>query len=71
MNPKEALIQDIDDAVDIMLVEQECVIRNDNGNCDRQCQNCDLLRDTEKILHAYTMALASLKMIKKTLGGEE
>ena len=48
----------IDKAMEIVKNEQKCVLRA--ATCDRKCENCDLLRDTEDILEAYDIALNAM-----------
>lgn len=48
-------------AIEILENEMECVKRNDMGNCDRDCTQCDLLLDTNEILMAYKMVIDDIK----------
>ena len=48
-------------AIEILENEMECVKRNDMGNCDRDCAQCDLLLDTDEILTAYKMIIDDVK----------
>lgn len=43
----------IDEAKRLLLIERECVKRNDGINCNRQCEKCDLVQDADKIIEMY------------------
>lgn len=47
--------------IDILLNEMECVQRASDGECDRDCAQCDLLRNTDQILQAYRIAIKALE----------
>lgn len=49
--------------IEILETEKECIKRNDNGGCDRNCAECDLLLDSKDILTAYTLTISILKTI--------
>lgn len=49
------------DVIDILLNEMECVQRVSDDECNRDCAKCDLLKDTDKILQAYRIAVKSLE----------
>lgn len=51
----------LDDVIDILQNEQECVKRAAADKCNRKCEKCDLLRDTDNILKAYEIAIKNLK----------
>ena len=48
-------------AIEVLLNEQKCINRNDGVDCDRQCENCDLVMDVEVIRDAYRMAIIALE----------
>ena len=50
-----------EDTIDILLNEMECVQRASDEECNRDCAKCDLLRDTDKILQAYRIAIRALE----------
>lgn len=60
----------IDEARELLLIEKECVERN-NENCilcDRNCEKCDLMQDSDKIIEMYNNVaewLEELKAIKE------
>ena len=47
-------------AIEIIENEIACVRRASNG-CDRKCESCDLLMDTDEILLAYAEAINSIE----------
>ena len=49
------------EAIEIIKTERECVERNTQNECDRDCINCDLLRADEEIFSAYDMAIEALE----------
>ena len=38
-------------------MKKECILRADNGECDRDCANCDLLMDSKDILKTFNTIL--------------
>ena len=51
---------EIEKAIKIMKIEQECVRRQDTDLCNRDecgCQCCDLIQKTEDVLEAYETAI--------------
>ena len=48
-------------AIEIIRKEYLCVKRNENGWCDRKCENCDLVMPTEDIFETYKMAIKALE----------
>lgn len=53
----------INQIIEILEIERECVKRNVRKDCDRDCGNCDLVLEDEEILTAYTLAISILKTI--------
>lgn len=56
----------IDEAIALVKLERECVIRADN--CDRKCEKCDLLQDSSNLIDMYDQLaewLEELKAIKE------
>ena len=54
----------IDKAIELMRVERECVMRNDDVHCNRDCVNCDLcdpLEKTSDIIEAYGIAIEKME----------
>lgn len=52
----------ISQVIEILKNEMECVRRA--NSCDRQCQNCDLVRDDTEILDAYNAAIYALELLE-------
>lgn len=40
-----------------MRIERDCVKRNEDKNCTRDCEVCDLVQDTDVLIRAYTTAI--------------
>lgn len=53
----------IEKIIEILNIEKECVKRNINKDCNRDCSSCDLVLEDEEILTAYTLAISILKTI--------
>lgn len=53
------------EAIEVIKTEKECVTRNTNNNCDRDCINCDLLMSDEEIFSGYDMAIQALEEIQQ------
>ena len=47
---------------DIMENELRCVQRASNHLCDRECDKCDLLEDTDEIIKAYGYVIRTLEL---------
>jgi len=47
-----------------MEIERECIIRNDNDECNRDCSRCDLVQDTAELISAYTRIIDILEAMK-------
>lgn len=54
----------IDEAKRLLLIERECVKRNDDINCNRQCEKCDLVQDADKIIEMYSNVAEWLEELK-------
>lgn len=52
-----------EEIIKILRIERECVSRADE--CDRQCNNCDLVQDTNKLLNVYGDAIYKLEMLSE------
>lgn len=50
---------EIKEVVEIIGKEKACVERG--GNCNRKCDECDLVMDAEKILEAYDTTIKALE----------
>ena len=49
-----------EEAIAIIENELKCINRNDGQNCNRQCENCDLVLDVESIRLGFSMAIYAL-----------
>ena len=52
----------IDEAIALVKIERECVIRADV--CDRKCETCDLLQDSTKLTDMYEQVAEWLEELK-------
>ena len=50
-------------AIKVILNERECVNRADKNQCNRDCANCDLVMNSDKIKEAYTMSIEALAVL--------
>ena len=53
----------IEQIIEILNIEKECVKRNINKDCNKNCGSCDLVLEDDEILTAYTLAISILKTI--------
>lgn len=58
------------DALRLMRIEKECVMRNSTGICDRNCAVCDLVQKDTDLIEAYQMAIFALDQIIEAEVGE-
>lgn len=47
--------------IELLEIENECILRNASGECNRYCAECDLVQDDTELLEMYTEAIALLK----------
>lgn len=52
----------LDEVIDYLNNEAECVKRG--STCNRDCLNCELVREDKKILQAYDIAIKCVKAVK-------
>ena len=50
----------VEEALTVMRTEQACVLRNESNQCDRQCEECDLVLPTGRVLEGYDLAIRAL-----------
>lgn len=50
-------------AIKLLEIERECISRNNEKMilCDRNCEKCDLVQDSDKLVEMYNYAIESLK----------
>jgi len=46
-------MMDIKRKIELLKIERECVQRNSDGRCDRDCANCDLVQIDTDLLEMY------------------
>lgn len=51
---------DLQQVIQILKTEKECVERQDTPKCNHDCYDCDLLLPTEDVLEAYNTAIMLL-----------
>lgn len=47
--------------VELLEIEHQCMLRGSHGDCDRKCQDCDLVQDDGELHEMYTNVIALLK----------
>jgi hypothetical protein len=47
--------------MELLEIEQKCVLRNSHGDCERNCAECDLVQDDGELLQMYTDVIALMK----------
>lgn len=62
---------ELTDALRLMNIEKECVIRNSIEICDRDCAKCDLVQEDTDLIEAFQMAIFALKQLIKSGKDEE
>lgn len=56
-------------AAELMEIEKTCVLRQgDISKCDRRCEECDLVQDSDEIVEAYNLAIEALKTASIHIG---
>ena len=53
------------EAIKVIETEKQCVLRNNENRCDRDCICCDLVMAENDIILGYDMATKSLKEIQQ------
>ena len=46
--------------VELLEIEHKCMLRNSHGDCDRDCDGCDLVQDDGELHEMYTDVIALL-----------
>ena len=57
----------IDRIIDLLKIEQKCILRNTNNECNRQCGECDLVQDDGELYEMYNDAITALNAQKPRL----
>ena len=47
--------------IELLTIEHECMLRNSHGDCDRKCEDCDLVQDDGELHEMYTDVIGLLK----------
>ena len=42
-----------DRIIELLECERQCILRNSDNSCNRDCVNCDLVQDTKELLAMY------------------
>lgn len=61
------------EAMKIMKIEKECVLRQDTPKCNRDtcgCQCCDLIQDADEVVEAYELAIQALDVCISDVWGD-
>lgn len=58
------------EALELMKIEKECVIRNSVEICNRDCGKCDLAQEDTDLIEAFQMAIFALKKVIEAEEGE-
>lgn len=40
--------------VELLGIEYECMLRGSHGDCDRKCEDCELVQDDDELHEMYT-----------------
>lgn len=40
--------------IELLKIEHECILRNSHGDCDRKCEDCDLVQEDWELHEMYT-----------------
>ena len=52
--------------IELLKIEHECLLRNSHGDCDRKCEDCDLVQEDWELHEMYTNVVYILeKKIKE------
>lgn len=47
--------------IELLEAEHQCMLRNSHGDCDRKCEDCDLVQDDSELHEMYTDVIFALK----------
>lgn len=47
--------------IELLEIEHECMLKGSHGDCDRKCEDCELVQDDWELHEMYTDAIALLK----------
>lgn len=47
--------------LELLQIELECIQRNEQNICNRDCANCDLVQTTDELIKMYTTVIEIVK----------
>ena len=47
--------------IELLNIEHECMLRNSHGDCDRKCEDCDLVQDDGELHEMYMDCIGLMK----------
>lgn len=47
--------------IELLEIEHECMLRNSHGDCNRDCDKCDLVQADDELHEMYTDVIAVLR----------
>lgn len=47
--------------LELLEYERQCILRNSDNSCNRDCANCDLVQDSKELLTMYDQVMAMVK----------
>lgn len=50
--------------VELLEIEHECMLRGSHGDCDRKCEDCELVQDDDELHEMYTNVI---EMVRKQI----
>lgn len=57
----------IDRQIELLKIERECVQRNHDGRCDRDCANCELVQIDTELLEMYDEVIKNYEMAREEM----
>lgn len=51
---------EIQRAIELLKIEQECLKRNELKECNRECASCDIVQDSRELYRMYSLAIKVL-----------
>ena len=51
--------------IELLKIEHECILRNSHGDCDRKCEDCDLVQEDWELHEMYTDVVYILEKKRK------
>lgn len=61
----------IDRQIELLKIERECVQRNHDGRCNRDCANCELVQIDTELLEMYDEVIKNYEMAAETMIQED